>query len=72
VISTFTQEGSMSVSSDIIPAPPLVRDKLAQNIREGRLLRALLRLSVRAAEERHRQPAAQSGALELRREATAR
>jgi len=35
-----------------IPPPPVVRDRLARNIREGRLLRALLRLSVRAAEER--------------------
>jgi hypothetical protein len=41
----------------LIPPPPIVRDRLAQHIREGRLLRALYRLSVRAAEERHRQQA---------------
>jgi len=39
----------------LIPPPPAVREKLAQNIREGRLLRQLLGLSIRAAEERHRQ-----------------
>jgi hypothetical protein len=40
---------------EMIPPPPVVREKLARHIREGRLLRSLLRLSVRAAEERHRQ-----------------
>ncbi|CAN5898901.1 hypothetical protein BH23PLA1_BH23PLA1_27110 [soil metagenome] len=47
----------MKPNSDLIPPPPLVRERLAQHIREGRILRALLRLSVRAAEERHRQAA---------------
>lgn len=45
----------MSDDQKLIPPPPVVRERLAQHIREGRLLRALLRLSVRAAEERHRQ-----------------
>jgi len=45
----------MSTPEEIIPPPPVVREKLARHIREGRLLRSLLRLSVRAAEERHRQ-----------------
>jgi hypothetical protein len=49
---------SMSMSKELIPPPPIVREKLARHIRQGRLLRALLRLSVRAAEERHRQPPA--------------
>ena len=35
-----------------IPPPPVVRDRLARNIREGRLLRRLLRLS-REPPERH-------------------
>ncbi len=38
----------------LIPRPPVVREKLAANIREGRLLRSLLRLSIKAAEDRHR------------------
>jgi hypothetical protein len=42
----------MSESKRLIPPPPVVRDRLARNIRERRLLRALLRLSLRAAEER--------------------
>lgn len=48
----------MPDSDDIIPRPPLVRERLAQSLREARLLRRLLRLSVEAAEERHRQPTA--------------
>ena len=46
----------MNTNEELIPPPPIVRENLARHIREGRLLRALLRLSVRAAEERHRQP----------------
>jgi hypothetical protein len=45
----------MAANEELIPPPPLVRERLARHIREGRLIRALLRLSVRAAEERHRQ-----------------
>jgi hypothetical protein len=47
----------MGDAQTLIPSPPVVRDRLARNIREGRLLRALLRLSIRAAEERHRSQA---------------
>lgn len=35
-----------------IPEPPVIRQMLARNVREARLLRSLLRLSVRAAEDR--------------------
>jgi hypothetical protein len=50
----------MSIARDttLIPPPPVVRERLAIHIREGRLLRALLRVSIRAAEERQRQTAA--------------
>jgi hypothetical protein len=41
----------MSDHEKLFPSPPIVRDRLARNIRERRLLRALLRLSIRAAEE---------------------
>lgn len=44
----------MEDATALIPAPPVVRAKLARNIREGELLRALLKLAIRAAEERHR------------------
>jgi len=47
----------MSEQETIIPPPPLVRDRLARSLREARLLRRLLRLSVAAAEERHRETA---------------
>jgi hypothetical protein len=42
----------MSESEKLIPPPPVVRDRLARNIKERRLLRSLLRLSIRAAEDR--------------------
>jgi hypothetical protein len=50
----------MSIANDrtLIPPPPVVRERLAIHIREGRLLRSLLRVSIRAAEERQRQTAA--------------
>lgn len=38
--------------STLIPPPDAVRECLARNLRENRLLRALLRVSERAAEER--------------------
>lgn len=41
----------MSEHEKLIPPPPVVRDRLARNIRERRLLRSLLRLAVRAVEE---------------------
>jgi hypothetical protein len=45
----------LNEQTELIPPPPIVRDRLARNIRERRLLRALLRLSIRAAEERRQQ-----------------
>jgi hypothetical protein len=42
----------------LIPPPPVVREKLAANYREARLLRSLLRVSLAAAEERHREASA--------------
>jgi hypothetical protein len=43
--------------SVLIPPPAAVREQLARNLRENRLLRSLLRLSERAAEDRHRDTA---------------
>jgi hypothetical protein len=37
---------------ELIPPPAIVRDRLAHAIRETRLLRSLLALSIRAAHER--------------------
>ena len=42
----------MNEDPPLIPPPPVVRKHLARHIREGRLLRSLYRLSVRASEER--------------------
>ncbi len=44
-----------TTNQELIPPPPVVREKLARHIAEGRLLRDLLRLSVRAAEHQHQQ-----------------
>jgi hypothetical protein len=41
----------MSDTRPLIPPPREIRERLASNIREQRLLRALLRLSERAAAE---------------------
>jgi hypothetical protein len=38
----------------LIPSPPLVRERLAQNLEEARMLRRLLRLAERHTEHRHR------------------
>jgi hypothetical protein len=46
----------MSEHEKLIPPPPLLRDHLARNLRERRYLRALLRLSVKAAEDRRHEP----------------
>ncbi len=46
----------MQTFPELIPPPPVVRQRIADHIREGRLLRAQLRVSIQAAEERHRQP----------------
>jgi hypothetical protein len=45
----------MTTYDELIPSPPIVRDRLARSLREARLLRRLLRLSVAAAEERRRE-----------------
>ena len=37
---------------ELIPATPIIRDRLAQNIHERRLLRSLLRLAIQASEFR--------------------
>lgn len=42
----------MKTPSDLIPPAPTIREQLARNLRERRLLRSLLHLSIRAAEER--------------------
>lgn len=47
----------MSESEDLIPRPPVVRERLAQTRREAAWLRRLLRLSEAAAKERHDQAA---------------
>ena len=44
----------MSEAQALIPPPGVVREKLAQSVREAQWLRSLLKLSVRAAEERDR------------------
>lgn len=41
----------MPEEKPLIPPPEVIRLRLAQNIREARLLRALLRLSLKAIEE---------------------
>ena len=46
----------------IIPHPSIVRERLARNIQEGRVLRSLLRLSVRAVEAQSRPVSAAGGA----------
>jgi hypothetical protein len=51
----------MSEAQTLIPPPPVVRERLARHIEEGRLLRSLLRLSIRAAEVRHAQAGAPDG-----------
>jgi hypothetical protein len=45
----------MSQHNELIPRPPVVRERLAESLREARLLRRLLRLSETAAIERYRQ-----------------
>ncbi len=44
-----------TATEDLIPQPAEVRKRLSQNLAEGRLLRQLYRLSVRAALEREQQ-----------------
>jgi hypothetical protein len=48
----------MTATEDLIPRPTVVRDRLAHSLRETRLLKRLLRLSVAAAQDRqHQTPA---------------
>jgi hypothetical protein len=53
----------MQTFPELIPPPPIVRQRLADHIREGRLLRALLKVSIQAAEERHRKATASESFL---------
>src|SRR5271157_3464255 len=57
----------MSTSEELIPRPPVVRERLARSLRETKLLKRLLRLAVEAAEERHREKP-----LDARQEAAGR
>ena len=52
----------MNEPEKLFPPPPVVRDQLARNIRERRLLRALLRLSIRVAEDRRQRETSASPA----------
>ncbi len=45
---------STPATDELIPRPPVIRERLSQALREAALLRRLLRLSETAAEERHR------------------
>lgn len=45
----------MSDDQVLIPPPPVLREKLARNLREARILRGLLRLSIKAAENDNRE-----------------
>jgi hypothetical protein len=45
-------------TEELIPRPPIVRERLARSLRETHLLKRLLRLSVDAAEQPPRQPIA--------------
>jgi hypothetical protein len=47
----------MTTTDELIPRPPVVRDRLARSLRETRFLKRLLRLSIAVAEERQRQTA---------------
>jgi hypothetical protein len=47
-------EVSMSDEQALIPPPPVIRERLARNIKERRILRSLLRLSILEDEQRHR------------------
>jgi hypothetical protein len=47
----------MSTSEELIPRPTVIRERLARSLRETKLLKRLLRLSVEAAEERHQESA---------------
>jgi hypothetical protein len=44
--------GRRAIRDPLIPSPPVIRERLANHVREARFLRALLRLSVRAEDAR--------------------
>jgi hypothetical protein len=44
--------GRSAIREPLIPSPPIIRERLANHVREARFLRALLRLSVRAEDAR--------------------
>jgi len=52
----------MIATDDLIPRPPVIRERLAQTVREAARLRRLLRLSEAADADRHQQ--AQRGAVQ--------
>ena len=55
VFGGIQREGLMSEVEALVPPPAIIRERLSRNIREARLLRAILRRSsVLVAEERHR------------------
>jgi hypothetical protein len=58
----------MQTFPELIPPPPIVRQRLADHIREGRLLRALLKVSIQAAEDRHREATAAESCLTAERQ----
>jgi hypothetical protein len=53
-IDDIGREVNMSDVEVLIPPPALVRERLARNVREARLLRSLLRLSVQSADAKDR------------------
>lgn len=57
----------MSTIEVLIPPPQAVRERLAATIREAQLLRSLLRLSIRAAEEQQPQATERAGRISERR-----
>jgi hypothetical protein len=60
----------MFARDEIIPEPPLIRRRLAQSLRETRLLRRLLRLSVEAANDPQNDPVPPSHVAPTRPTAT--
>jgi len=61
----------MDPHTDIIPPPPIVRERLAASLRQTNLLRRLLRLSEKACEERYRQSTQQPSVITGREVITA-
>lgn len=53
-IDDIEREATMSEAQALIPPPAVVREKLSNAVRETQFLRSLLRLSIRASEERDR------------------